>query len=104
MGNESGLPLVAFLDVDIVISPLNIKLGKDFGVFEFVNEVGDQREGICISDGVFIEVAIVLAGSESTVLFLDKEERRCLGGLRWADFSRVKVFINEVVGSLLFFY
>ena len=53
---------------------------------------------------MFIEVAIVLAGSESAVLFLDKEERRCLGRFRRADLSGAKVFINEVVGSLSFFY
>ena len=37
--NEGGLPLVAFLDPDVVISPSYIKLGEDLGVFEFVNEV-----------------------------------------------------------------
>ena len=41
VGNEGGLPLVAILDSDIVISPLYIKLGKDLGIFEFVDEVGD---------------------------------------------------------------
>ena len=53
---------------------------------------------------MFIEVTIVLAGSESAVLFLDEEEGRCLRGLGWADLSRAKVFINEVVGGLSFFY
>ena len=41
VGNEGGLPLVAILDLDIVISPLYVKLGKDLGIFEFVDEVGD---------------------------------------------------------------
>ena len=53
---------------------------------------------------MFIEVSIVLARSESTVLFLDKEERRCLGRLGRADLSRMKVFINEVICGLSFFY
>ena len=96
--------MVAFLDADIVVSPSNVKLSKDLGVLEFVDEVGDQGEGVCVSDGMFIEVAIVLAGSESAVLFFDKEAWRCLGGFRWADFSRAKVFINEVIGGLSFFY
>ena len=72
MGNESGFSLVAFLDADVVVSPSYIKLSKNLGILEFVNEVRDQREGICILDGVFIEVAIVLARSESAVLFLDE--------------------------------
>ena len=41
VGNEGGLPLVAILDSDIVISPSHIKLGKDLGIFEFVDEVRD---------------------------------------------------------------
>ena len=39
VGNEGGLPLVAFLDADVVVSPSYVKLGKDFGVLEFVDEV-----------------------------------------------------------------
>ena len=39
VGDESGLPLIAFLDMDIVVSPSYIKLSKDLGVFEFVDEV-----------------------------------------------------------------
>ena len=41
MGDESGLPLVAFLDADVVVSPSYVKLSKDLGVFEFVDEVRD---------------------------------------------------------------
>ena len=43
VGDEGGFPLVAFLDSDIVISPSHIKLGEDFGIFEFVDEVRDER-------------------------------------------------------------
>ena len=53
---------------------------------------------------MFIEISVVLAGSESAVLFLDEEEGRRLGGFRRADLSRAKVFINEVIGGLSFFY
>ena len=104
MSDKSGLPLVAFLNADVVVSPSYVKLSKDLGVFKFVDEVRDQREGVCVPDGVFIEVAIVLARSESAVLFLDKEEGGCLGGFRRVDLPGAKVFINEVVGGLPFFY
>ena len=53
---------------------------------------------------MFIEVAIILTGSESAVLFLNKEEGGCLGGFGRANLPGAKVFINEVVGSLSFFY
>ena len=104
VSNESGLPLVAFLDSDIVVPPMNIKLDEDLGVFEFVNEIGDKREGVCISDSVFIEISVVLAGSESAVLYLDKEERRSLRRFGQADFPGAEVFIYEFICGLLFFY
>ena len=33
VGNEGGLPLVALIDTDIVISPSYIKLGEDLSIF-----------------------------------------------------------------------
>ena len=41
VGNEGSFPLVTIFDLDIVISPLYVKLGEDLGIFEFVDEVGD---------------------------------------------------------------
>ena len=86
VSDEGGFPLVAFLYSDIVISPLYVKLGEDLGVFKFVNEVRNQGEGVCISDSMTIEISVVLARSEAAVLFLDKEERGCLGGFGRMDF------------------
>ena len=79
VGNEGGLPLVTIFDLDIVISPLHIKLGKDLGVFELVDEVGDQGKRICVLDSMTVKVLVVLTGSEASILFLDKEEGRGLG-------------------------
>ena len=39
ISDEGGLALVSLSDVDIVISPLSIGLGKDLGIFKFVDEV-----------------------------------------------------------------
>ena len=100
--NEGSFPLVSILDSDVVISPLYVKLGEDLGIFEFVNEVRDQREGVCISDGVAVKIAVILAGSEASILFLDKEERRSLGGFGWMDFPGVKIFVNKLICSFLF--
>ena len=41
VGNEGSLPLVSILNSNIVISPSYAKLGEDFGIFEFVDEVRD---------------------------------------------------------------
>ena len=103
VGDEGGFPLVAFLDSDIVISPSYIKLGEDLGIFKFVDEVGNQGEGVCISDSMTIEISVVLARSETSILFLNKEERGSLGGLGWTDFPRAKVFVDELICGLSFF-
>ena len=102
MGNESSFPLVTVFDLDVVISPSYIKLGEDLRVFEFVNEVRDQREGVCISDSVAVEVLVVLTGSEASILFFDEEEWGSLGGIGWMDFPRAKIFINELICGFSF--
>ena len=48
-----------------------------------------------------VEVSVVLAGVEASILFL-YEEGRGLGGFQWFDFPQVKVFIDEVIDSLSF--
>ena len=80
VGDEGSLPLVALLDLDIVISPSYIELCKDLSFFKFVNKVGDQGKGVCISDSVAVEISVVLTGSETSIFLLDKEEEGCLGG------------------------
>ena len=81
MSDESSLPLVSILDIDIVIFPTDVKLGENLCPLEFINEVRDEWEGICVMDSVFINVAIVLTGAEATVLLFNKEEGECLWGI-----------------------
>jgi len=54
MGNEGGFPLVSVFDTDIVVTPPDVKLGKDFSVPEFINGVRDQGKGVGVSNGVFV--------------------------------------------------
>src|SRR6266481_4706719 len=39
VGAECSLPLISFMDSDIVVAPLNIKLGEIPGTFETLNQV-----------------------------------------------------------------
>ena len=41
MGNEGCLPLVPISDADVVVSPSDVELGEDLGVFYLVNEILD---------------------------------------------------------------
>jgi len=51
---------------------------------------------------MFIEVSVVLAWTESSVLLLDKEEGGCLGGVGGADFSGTEVFVEKFFGGEAF--
>ena len=85
---------------DIVIFPADIKLSEEFGIFEFINEVRDKREGIGIMDCMFIQVVIVLAGANPSILCLDKEEKRCLGEVQGMDLPTIQVLLERVFSSL----
>ena len=60
MGDESGFPLVSVFDTNIVIPPADVKFGENLCSLEFINEIRDEWEGVCIVDHVFIDIAIVL--------------------------------------------
>ena len=93
MGDEGGFPLVSIFDPYVVISPADVELSENFSIPQFIYEVGDERKGIGVADGVFVDIAVVLAGAESSILLFDEEERGCLGGIGRADLSRGEVFI-----------
>ena len=101
--DEGGLPLVAILDADVVVPPADIKLSKQFGVLEFVDEVQDEGEWIGVAGGMFVQVSVILTGAETAVLLFDKEKWGCLGGVGRANLSTVKVFLEEVFGGFPFF-
>ena len=87
MGDEGGFSLMPIFDLDIIVSSLDVKFGEDFRSLEFIDEVGNERERVCITDSVFVNIAIVLAGLKATVLLFDEEERGCLWRVRGADFA-----------------
>ena len=100
--DEGSFPLVAICDVNIVIPPVDIELGEQFGILELVDEVGDKRKWVGISGGMFVQVAVVLTGVETAIFLLNKEEWGHLGGIRRTDLSTVKVFLEEVFSGFSF--
>ena len=74
VGDEGGLPLVSVLDPYVIVPPSDVELGKDLSISQFVYEVGDERKGIGVANGVFVDVAIVLTRAESSVFLFDEEE------------------------------
>ena len=87
MSDKSSFPLMPVLDLDVVISPLDIKFGEDLCPLEFIDEVGNEWKGVCITDCVFINVVVILTRAEATILFFNEEEGRCLWGVEKADLA-----------------
>ena len=98
--DECGLLLTPFLNLDVVVTPLDIYLGEVLCPFQHVNEGRNQGERIGILDCMLIEMSIVLERVKPSVLFLNKEERRGLRQLRFSDFARLEVLINDFLKSV----
>ena len=59
-GDECSFPLVLFPNADVVISPLDVKLGEQGGFFHVINEFWDEGKWVGILDGVGVQIMIVL--------------------------------------------
>ena len=80
-GNEGSFPLILLLDVNVVISPTNVKFGEQGGLLHVIDEFQDEGEWIGISDSVEVQVLVILTWTENSILFGYKEEGRGLRGL-----------------------
>src|SRR5882762_10850294 len=71
---ECCFPLISGFDLYIVVSPMDVKLGEDVSVFEFVNDVGDKGKWVLTFDRDTIKLSVILDWSKFTVFLLHKEE------------------------------
>src|SRR5882762_8927482 len=60
IGFECGFPLISGTDTNIVIAPSNIELCEDSSGFEFIDDVGNQRERILIFNRERVQLTVVL--------------------------------------------
>lgn len=79
--DEDSLPLMSIIDSDAVVAPSDAKLSEDFSSFEFVHKIRDEGKGIGISNSMFVQIVVVLAGAKTTILFLDDKEECGLRGV-----------------------
>ncbi|KIJ08200.1 hypothetical protein PAXINDRAFT_89212, partial [Paxillus involutus ATCC 200175] len=50
--DERRFPSITWFDLNVVVSPSDVEFRKDLRSFEFINEVGDERKGIRVLDGM----------------------------------------------------
>jgi hypothetical protein len=102
MGEKGGFPFVAGFDANVVITPLNIKGGKQSASTKVVDDLRDERGYVAIMDGPLVDWSIILDGAELAIFFSDKEE---VGGIS-ADGSSngfsCEMFFHKVTHSLNF--
>ncbi|KAG5735370.1 hypothetical protein E4T56_gene12816 [Termitomyces sp. T112] len=84
VGLEGGLPFISFLDVHIVVAPLDIQFSEVLCTLEVVDELGDEEEG-----------------SEQAILLLHKEDQRSHQRLGRADVTGVQVLLQEGIKLIL---
>ena len=60
-GDKGSFPLVFFTNVDVVIAPSDVEFHEEGGILHVINEFGDEWQRVCISNGVGIEISVVLA-------------------------------------------
>ncbi|KAG5338305.1 hypothetical protein C0989_007610 [Termitomyces sp. Mn162] len=76
VGLESSLPLVSFLNVHIVVTPLNIQFNEASCTPEVVDELGDEEEEVAVLHHYGIGNTIILNQLEQAILLLDEEDWR----------------------------
>jgi len=80
-GFEGGFPFVAFFDSDIVVSPPYIELGEERSTLELFQDCFDQGERVVIADRLFIQLPVILDGSQFPILLFNEEEGGRVRGL-----------------------
>ena len=63
MSDKCGLLLVSIFDMNIIITPSNIKFCEDFCALEFVDKIRNEGKRVGVVGGMFIDVSVVLAGT-----------------------------------------
>ena len=52
--------LISSFNLDVIVSPMDIKLGEDVDILNLTNQVQNEWQRVAVADGVFIQLAIVL--------------------------------------------
>ena len=61
--DKGGFPLVFFMNVNVVIAPLNVEFHEEGGILHVVDEFWDEWQRVCILNGVGIKILVDLAGA-----------------------------------------
>ena len=93
--NKGSFPLISLPDVNVVIFPLDVKLGEQGGLLHVINEFWNEGERVSIVDSVGVQIVVVLAWAKGSILLWYEEEGGGLGGLQGYNLSCLKMFFDK---------
>src|SRR6266404_5620389 len=67
-GLECCLFLIPCLDPNVIIPPSYVKLGEDVCVLHLTDEIGNERQGVSISNSEFVQLSVILYRPKFAVL------------------------------------
>ena len=73
-GEGCSLPFISFLDLDVIVSPFDVKLCEQGASLEVVDDLGNEWGDIPISFGPFVHWSVVLYWVYFSIFLFDKEE------------------------------
>jgi hypothetical protein len=79
LGFECSLPLITFLDSDLMVSTYEINLGKDLRAMKLIQQVIKLRYRIPILDCDVVDGPAVYAHSHAAIFLRYKNHRYCTG-------------------------
>ena len=97
VGAESSFPFITIRNMDEVIGMSEINGGIDTGFTCSGKEVGNERKGISVPFGYFIETSEIYAEAENFIFLEGKDYQSTMGGGSLADKSSSEMVIEEVV-------
>ena len=100
---ENYLPFVSRLDMHIVETPTDVKLGEILNSAKLQDKFRDQKERVFVFDSHGVEGSIILDQVEKTVLLLDEEYQGGYRRLRGPSLSSVQVSFEKDIQLLLFY-
>ena len=87
VGAESSFPFITIRNMDEVIGMSEINGGIDTGFTCSGKEVGNERKGISVPFGYFIETSEIYAEAENFIFLEGKDYQSTMGGGSLADKS-----------------
>jgi len=102
-GLKGGFVFIAFFNANIIVSPVDVKLGKEVFLCKIVNEFRDEWQWIFIRDCPLVQVPIVLYRMELAILLSNQEEATGIWRFRMMDVLETQVLGEEFMLFLFLF-